>query len=275
MVLATKPSSDTSSPTIDWQLCDFLAQVTEERVIERIEVIADPLKDEGEWVAKVDLVEEGSKLMAKEMAELGECGVECKTLQRAVQDILDEHDTDIAEALFVGKKSRAKFSNWLCYELTSSCKSKPPPLPKDRQPGPAFKPADAEKVKMDRMLAGMQAQGMRGNLYSRDEAIAKYMQEQGGGDGDDDDAPYAAPTEDPDTGSSDGEHPVNRLANTALEKGSEILGKAKEAAGPLLEGAAAGIEKAKEEARKLWDKFQAEPATKEGKAESQIDSGEL
>lgn len=36
-----------------------------------------------------------------------------------------------------GKKSRAQFSNWLCYELTSSCKTKPPPLPKVRLPGGA------------------------------------------------------------------------------------------------------------------------------------------
>ena len=31
-----------------------------------------------------------------------------------------------------GSQSRAQFSNWLCYELTPSCKKKPPPLPKDR-----------------------------------------------------------------------------------------------------------------------------------------------
>ena len=43
-------------------------------MIERIEIFADPLKDEGEWVAKVDLVEEGSKLVAKEMAEVGTAG---------------------------------------------------------------------------------------------------------------------------------------------------------------------------------------------------------
>ena len=32
-----------------------------------------------------------------------------------------------------GKKSRAQFSNWLCYELSGACKHKPPPLPKARQ----------------------------------------------------------------------------------------------------------------------------------------------
>ena len=32
--------------------------------------------------------------------------------------------------LLQGKKSRAQFNNWLCYELTGGCRSKPPPLPK-------------------------------------------------------------------------------------------------------------------------------------------------
>ena len=36
------------------------------------------------------------------------------------------------EAAVQGSQSRAQFSNWLCYELTPSCKKKPPPLPKDR-----------------------------------------------------------------------------------------------------------------------------------------------
>ena len=29
-----------------------------------------------------------------------------------------------------GKKSRAQFTNWLCYELSGACRHKPPPLPK-------------------------------------------------------------------------------------------------------------------------------------------------
>lgn len=54
-----------------------------------------------------------------------------------------------------------------------------------RTPGPEFKKADPEKIKMDRMLAGMEEQGMRGNMYTRDEAIQKYMSEQAAGAGED------------------------------------------------------------------------------------------
>ena len=35
------------------------------------------------------------------MGKLGECGEACKTIERAAQDIMGEHDTDIAEALYV------------------------------------------------------------------------------------------------------------------------------------------------------------------------------
>lgn len=32
--------------------------------------------------------------------QVGECGVECKTAERAAEQIMGEHDTDIAEVLF-------------------------------------------------------------------------------------------------------------------------------------------------------------------------------
>lgn len=38
------------------------------------------------------------------------------------------------------------------------------------------------------------------------------------------------------------DHPLNDLANTAMDKGEKLLAKAKETAAPLLEGANAGIQ---------------------------------
>ena len=54
-----------------------------------------------------------------------------------------------------GKQNRAQFSNWLCYEASGLCKSKPPPLPKGRKPGPAFQAIDPKEAEMEKMLAGM------------------------------------------------------------------------------------------------------------------------
>ena len=54
-----------------------------------------------------------------------------------------------------GTMTRAQFTKWLCKEATSSCKRKPPPLPKDRPAGPAFEAADPEDLKMQKMMAQM------------------------------------------------------------------------------------------------------------------------
>ena len=56
-----------------------------------------------------------------------------------------------------GKQNRAQFTNWLCYELSGVCKSKAPPLPKDRKRGPAFEVMDPKEAEMEKMLAGMKA----------------------------------------------------------------------------------------------------------------------
>ena len=63
---------------------------------------------------------------------------------------------DLDRALVMqGKQNRAQFSNWLCYEASGLCKSKPPPLPKGRKPGPAFQVIDPKEAEMEKMLAGM------------------------------------------------------------------------------------------------------------------------
>ena len=49
----------------------------------------------------------------------------CWTLMHA-----PTHHSNNLEAAMQGSQSRAQFSNWLCYELTPSCKKKPPPCPR-------------------------------------------------------------------------------------------------------------------------------------------------
>ena len=75
-------------------------QVPELQILELVERMGNPSKDEGEWIAKIDLVESGKALKLEEQEQLGKCGPECKTIQKAVEDILEEHDTDIAEKLW-------------------------------------------------------------------------------------------------------------------------------------------------------------------------------
>lgn len=75
-------------------------QLAEMAVIELMEHITNPAKDQGEWIAKIDLVESGDKLLLEEQNELGDCGVECKTVQRAAEEIVGDNDTDLAEELW-------------------------------------------------------------------------------------------------------------------------------------------------------------------------------
>ncbi|KAL0028267.1 hypothetical protein WJX79_006072 [Trebouxia sp. C0005] len=150
-------------------------KLDEMAVIELMEHITDPTKDQGEWVAKIDLVESGDKLLVQEQDQLGDCGVECKTVQRAAEDIVGDRDTDLAEELWKLKMNRAQFTNWLCRSLTSSCKGKVPKLPADRQPGPPFTVLDEQQAQLQKMMAGMKEQGMGGTVYDRDTIMKKYM----------------------------------------------------------------------------------------------------
>lgn len=145
-------------------------KVKEIDLIEKMERMTNPLKEEGEWLTKVDLVEEGSKLLLKEMPQQGKCGTECKTVQSAAEAIVESADTDMAEKLWQGTMSRAQFTKWLCKEATYSCKRKPPPLPKDRPAGPAFEAADPEDLKMQKMMAQMKEMGMGGQMFDRQQA---------------------------------------------------------------------------------------------------------
>ena len=86
-----------------------LLQLDELAVIELMEHITNPSKDQGEWIAKVDLVESGDKLLVQEQTQLGDCGVECKTVQRAAEEVVGDQDTDLAEELWKVKQNFCQF----------------------------------------------------------------------------------------------------------------------------------------------------------------------
>ena len=69
-------------------------------MIEMVEKVSNPNKDEGEWIMAIDLVESGDKLLVKEMEQPGTCRTECKTAQRAAEEVVESADTDMAEKLW-------------------------------------------------------------------------------------------------------------------------------------------------------------------------------
>ena len=77
-----------------------VVQVKEMDILARVEKLTNPIREEGEWMIHLDLVEEGDKLAVKEQDSPGKCGTECKTIQKAAVDILEDNDTDMAEILW-------------------------------------------------------------------------------------------------------------------------------------------------------------------------------
>lgn len=103
--------------------------------------------------------------------QVGECGRECKTVAKAAEQILGEHDTDLAERLLKGGTSRAALTEWLCSELSTACSNPTPPLPADRPKGPPFTPLPEDEVSVVNMMGEMRAKGMRGKLVRPEDML--------------------------------------------------------------------------------------------------------
>ena len=89
----------------------FAFQLDEMSIIEMVEKMSKPSKDEGEWIAKTDIEESGSMLKLVEHDDVGECNSDCKTIAKAVEAVIGDSDTDIAEELWrVGNFTRFWFS---------------------------------------------------------------------------------------------------------------------------------------------------------------------
>ena len=59
-------------------------------------------RTQGEWITHLHLEGKGGgTLYIKDKKKIGECGEACKTIEKAVQMVMGEHDTDVAEALYM------------------------------------------------------------------------------------------------------------------------------------------------------------------------------
>lgn len=58
----------------------------------------------------------------------GQCDSECKTIERACQDVMgySDTDTDIAEYLYTSKHDIDSLFNYLFKDLSKACNTKPP-----------------------------------------------------------------------------------------------------------------------------------------------------
>ncbi|CAI5475799.1 unnamed protein product [Closterium sp. Yama58-4] len=195
-------------------------KLSELKIIELVESACDVSKDEGDWIQWLDVQEKGDKLELKEFPYPGDCRTECKTIQKACQEVMGFSDTDVAELLFSQPSIlEAEFKKQLCHEMTPTCKKRPPPVPKGRKPGEAFRRKSSTEVERERMMRDMDLKSEKYReenphaprmpkmkLYSRDDLLKKTsVGGMGMGDEEED--------EDEEDGEGEEEDPEEKLRN--------------------------------------------------------------
>ena len=125
---------------------------SEDMYQDSIAQICDPIKDLGEWVAMYDVTqsERGAPLRMEKQEYMCECRRECRTIQKACENIINEHMEDMAESLYKrDAASLEKFSNRVCTKWAEACPSKTPKT--YLHPNEHFMPLDEEMWRMRRM----------------------------------------------------------------------------------------------------------------------------
>ncbi|XP_027069457.1 uncharacterized protein [Coffea arabica] len=177
-------------PYIKCQVCEELAyqlyqqvqakqaeispkKISEYQIIEISENVCNLKKHEADWILKIDIVEEGDRLELVEQDSEGQCNSECKTIERACQEVMGYSDTDVAEYLYKNKPQVDSLVKFLCKDLTGACSKKPPKVPEDRIPGEPFVPKSSKEAEMEKILKSMEgmpgAPGMK--MYSKEDLM--------------------------------------------------------------------------------------------------------
>ncbi|KAL6579321.1 hypothetical protein OROMI_009537 [Orobanche minor] len=148
-------------PYIKCQVCEKLASqiyhqveakradispkmLSEFEIIEIAENVCNLKKREADWILKIDIVEKGNKLEFVEQDSEGQCNSECKTIERACQEVLGYSDTDAAEYLYKKKPQLDGLINFICKDLTDACSKKPPPVPKQYDSVESMDPVESD-----------------------------------------------------------------------------------------------------------------------------------
>uniref|UniRef100_A0A0D9WLZ2 Saposin B-type domain-containing protein n=1 Tax=Leersia perrieri TaxID=77586 RepID=A0A0D9WLZ2_9ORYZ len=136
-------------------------KVPEIEIIEIAENVCNLKKQEADWMLRIDIVEKGDKLELVEQDEEGHCNAECKTIERACQEVMGYADTDVAEYVYKKKPSADQLVKFLCKDLSEACTVDPPPVPKDRVPGEPFATKPSKDAEMDRLLKSMEGKVLK------------------------------------------------------------------------------------------------------------------
>ncbi|KAK1267305.1 hypothetical protein QJS04_geneDACA002551 [Acorus gramineus] len=135
--------------------------ISELQIIDIAENVCNLKKEESDWILRIDIVEKGDTLELVDQGTEGQCNSECKTIERACQEVMGYSDTDVAEYIFKARPSINALVNYLCGDLTKACSVKAPPIPKDRIPGEPFVAKSSKEAEMEKILKSMQGKVLR------------------------------------------------------------------------------------------------------------------
>mmetsp|Transcript_36898 Transcript_36898/g.60468 ORF Transcript_36898/g.60468 Transcript_36898/m.60468 type:complete len:227 (-) Transcript_36898:24-704(-) len=139
---------------------------SEDDLNDMIDGLCSVKKQEGRWVAHLDIVQEdpGGPLSVEKQDQLGYCRSECTVVQRACQSSLRGKEESLASMLQQDTGNK-KMKEKICKKI---CEKKRPKIP-DWKNEP-FESRDPKEVETFDMMAKMKAEtGMSMKMYSREE----------------------------------------------------------------------------------------------------------
>lgn len=159
-------------------------------IVDTIDNICKPSTRDGEWIKTMDIVHRkepgGTFLDLETPGGSSKCNNECNAIVKSCNDLIEEEidRDDLSTMLYKNKMTAEEMKNKVCSSMTSRCTKPKRPLTKkvlDEQ----FTGMSEKDMEMERIMAEMQASGIGGSMYGRDD-IAK-MAEMDGDDYEDND----------------------------------------------------------------------------------------
>lgn len=177
------------------EFVDFDGEGAVQDFIERV-CVADKADGPGEWIKKVDLVARGERLQLEEQPDFGHCEQECRTVERACEEVVDAADTDFSEVVYAAVRDKTdleKVQRQICNRVTGFCKTKAPALDGSKRKDYPFRAMTADEKQMADMcaprgrapafriphscapctcrMANLKESGMGGTMYRREDLM--------------------------------------------------------------------------------------------------------
>jgi len=137
-------------------------KIGEARIDDTLSTICNSKEESGDWISRLDMVEDEDRIKLEKQPLVGRCMEECKTLELACEKVYSEIGVDLVEALFIDKKSLPELQDRFCTKgiqrKKGACGKAYPQIPEDRvEVGDNFIPKSEQELAMDEINRKMRA----------------------------------------------------------------------------------------------------------------------